>query len=153
VPAQYHFKTDWEFRADLPRTWSIVLDLQKYPGWWPNFRAVRLLRGDGQAVGSAYECVVRGSLPYSLKYGLEVIAIERHRSIVLRSTGDLVGTGRWEFNEPSPGRCQATYYWDVSTTNRVLNLLAPLARRFLAQNHEQVMANGYRALRGVIETG
>jgi len=152
VPTQYHFKTDWEFKADPPRTWSIVLDLQRYPGWWKNFRAVRLLKGDGQAIGSVYDCVVRGSLPYSLRYTLEVVAVERYRSIELRSTGDLVGTGRWEFTEPAPGSTHATYYWDVATTNPALNLLAPFARRFLAQNHEQVMANGYRALRAAIET-
>lgn len=152
MPTQYHFRTDWEFNADLPRTWLIVLDLQRYPGWWKNFRAVRLLRGEGQSLGSAYECVVRGSLPYSLRYTLEVVAVERHRSITLRSSGDLVGTGRWEFSEPAPGRCLATYYWDVATTNPVLNLVAPFARRFLAKNHEQVMANGYRALRSAIET-
>ncbi len=85
---------------------------------------------------------MRGSLPYNLRYTLEVLAVERHRAISLRSSGDLVGTGRWEFAEVAPGACRATYFWDVATTNPVLNLVAPLARRSLARNHEQVMANG-----------
>jgi ribosome-associated toxin RatA of RatAB toxin-antitoxin module len=151
VATPYRFKTDWEFNAALPRTWSIVLDLQRYPERWKNFRHVRLLSGDGQSVGSTAECVVRGSLPYSLRYTIEVINVQRHQSMDLFSTGDLVGTGRWEFVELAPARCRATYYWDVATTNPILNLLAPLARRFMAQNHEQVMANGYRALRPHIE--
>ncbi len=151
MAAEYHFKTEWEFKADVPRTWSVVLDLAHYPDWWPNFRRVQLLRGDGLSVGSLYECVVRGSLPYSLRYTLEVMTVDRHRSLSLRSSGDLVGTGRWDFTDVAPRQCRATYAWDVATTNPVLNLIAPLAGRFLAQNHEQVMANGYRALRPRVE--
>jgi len=148
---QYHFKTEWEFNAALPRTWSVVLDLKRYPERWKNFRRVTVLRGNGESVGSAAECVVRGSLPYNLRYTMEVIDVRRHQSMELRSTGDLVGTGRWEFLELAEGRCRATYYWDVATTNPILNLVTPLARRFLAQNHLQVMANGYAALRPYIE--
>jgi len=151
VAAQYHFKTEWDFKADLPRAWSVVLDLQHYPEWWRDFRLVRLLKGDGHSIGSAYECVVRGSLPYSLRYAMEVVEAERHRRIVLSSTGDLVGTGRWEFFEPAPGQSRAIYYWDVGTTNAVLNLITPVVRPVLARNHERVMANGYRALRPRIE--
>jgi hypothetical protein len=69
----------------------------------------------------------------------------------LRSTGDLVGTGRWEFTEVEPGTVKALYFWDVATTNSILNLVAPLAKRALARNHEQVMANGYAALRPHVE--
>ncbi|MDQ6884691.1 MAG: SRPBCC family protein [Candidatus Dormibacteraeota bacterium] len=152
MPAEYHFKTEWEFNADLPRAWSVVLDLQQYPARWRNFRRVRLLQGDGQSVGSRFECVVRGSLPYSLRYTMEVMAVDRHRSINLRSSGDLVGTGRWEFAEAASRVCRATYFWDVATTSPILNLVALFARPLLTKNHDQVMANGYRALRALIET-
>jgi hypothetical protein len=70
---------------------------------------------------------------------------------MLRSTGDLVGTGRWAFEQLEPGTVQALYYWDVATTNPILNLIAPLAKGALARNHEQVMANGYAALRPHVE--
>jgi hypothetical protein len=78
---------------------------------------------------------------------------EPYRHIMLRSTGDLVGTGRWRFEASDPSVTQATYYWDVATTNPILNLIAPLAKSALARNHEQVMANGYAALRPHVETG
>ena len=147
----YHFLTDWRFKAPLPRVWSVVLDIERYPGWWKNFRKVRVTRGDGRNVGSVIECEVRGSLPYSLTYSLEVLEAEEYRHILLRSTGDLVGTGRWAFAELEPGTVQALYYWDVATTNPILNLIAPLARGALARNHQQVMANGYAALRPHVE--
>ena len=151
MPETYHFVTDWRFRAPLQKVWSVVLDIERYPGWWKNFRRVTITRGDGKSVGSVIECEVRGSLPYSLKYGLEVREADEYRHILLRSTGDLVGTGRWEFSEAEPSTVKALYYWDVATTNPILNLIAPLAKGALARNHEQVMANGYAALRPHVE--
>jgi hypothetical protein len=147
MPEPYHFVTDWRFKAPLEKVWSVVLDIERYPGWWKNFRRVKITRGDGKSVGSVIACEVRGSLPYSLTYALEVLEVAEYRHILLRSTGDLVGTGRWEFSEAEAGTVNAVYSWDVATTNPILNFVAPLARGVLARNHEQVMANGYAALR------
>jgi len=144
--------TDWRFTAPLETVWSVVLDIGSYPGWWKNFRRVKITRGDGKSVGSLIACEVRGSLPYSLNYALEVREAEQYRHILLGSSGDLVGTGRWEFSEVEPRMVKAVYFWDVATTNPILNLVAPLAKRALARNHEQVMANGYAALRPHVET-
>lgn len=151
MPEPYHFVTDWRFEAPVARVWSIVLDIGRYPGWWKNFRRVKVTRGDGKSVGSVIECEVRGSLPYSLNYSLEVLEAEQYRHILLRSSGDLIGTGRWKFEEIEPSVTQAVYHWDVATTNPILNLIAPLAKGALARNHEQVMANGYAALRPHVE--
>lgn len=150
MPDAYHFVTDWRFRAPLKAVWSVVLDIEHYPGWWKNFRRVSITGGDGKSVGSVIACEVRGSLPYSLNYALEVLEVEEYQRILLRSTGDLVGTGRWAFTDGEAGT-QAVYYWDVATTNPILNLIAPLAKRALAKNHEQVMAHGYAALRPHVE--
>jgi len=138
--------TDWRFKAPLQKVWSVVLDIERYPGSWKNFRRVAITRGDGRSVGSVIQCEVRGSLPYSLKYALEVKEAVEYRHILLLSTGDLVGTGRWEFSEAEPSTVTAVYYWDVATTNPILNLIAPLAKGALARNYERVMANGFAAL-------
>jgi hypothetical protein len=81
-----------------------------------------------------------------------VLEAEEYRHVLLRSTGDLVGTGRWVFSEAEPGTVKSLYFWDVATTNPILNLLAPLAKSALARNHEQVMASGYAALRPHVES-
>ena len=73
----YHFTTEWRFRSPVEQAWSVILDIQRYPGWWKNFRRVKVIRGDGKSVGSVVECEVRGSLPYSLTYALEVLEAER----------------------------------------------------------------------------
>lgn len=150
APREYHFVTDWRCNASLERVWSVVLDIQRYPGRWRNFRRVAVTRGDGKSVGSRIACEVHGSLPYSLRYVLEVLESRPHTHILLRSTGDLVGTGRWQF-QPDDSTTQARYDWDVATTNPILNLIAPLARGLLADNHQEVMANGYATLRPHVE--
>jgi hypothetical protein len=151
VPTPYHFRTEWRFHAPVERTWAVVLDIRSYPSWWKNFRRVIVTRGDGNSVGSVIWCEVRGSLPYSLRYSVEVAEAIEYRHILLRSSGDLVGTGRWEFAPVDSVTSSAVYYWDVATTNPILNLVAPLAKAALARNHERVMANGYAALRPHVE--
>ena len=144
--------TEWRFKAPLQKVWSVVLDIERYPELWKNFRRVQITRGDGKSVGSVFVCEVRGSLPYSLTYALEVLEAAEYRHMLLRSTGDLVGSGRWEFTEAEPGTVRAVYFWDVATTNPILNLAAKLAKGALARNHDQVMANGYAALRPHVES-
>jgi hypothetical protein len=151
VPEPYHFVTDWRFNAPVERVWSVVLDIERYPGWWKNFRRVKITRGDGRSIGSIVWCEVRGSLPYSLNYSLEVIEAIEFRHLLLRSSGDLVGTGRWAFSQLTAETSEAVYHWDVATANPILNLIAPLAKGALARNHEHVMANGYAALRPHVE--
>ena len=143
--------TEWRFKAPLQKVWSVVLDIERYPELWKNFRRVQITRGDGKSVGSVFVCEVRGSLPYSLTYALEVLEADEYRHMLLRSTGDLVGSGRWEFTVAEPGTVRAVYFWDVATTNPILNLAAKLAKGALARNHDQVMANGYAALRPHVE--
>ena len=147
----YHFRTDWTFSAPIQRTFDVVTDLRMYPAIWRDFARVTLLRGDGRGAGSAFECETRGALPYTLHYTLEVLRAEQPQLIQLRSYGDLVGTGRWDFTELGGGRTAAVYHWDVATTRPLLNLVAPLARGLMARNHDEVMARGYRALRPRVE--
>ena len=151
MPTEYHFTTIWEFQASLEQTWKVVTDLKQYPRTWSDFPSVQLLAGDGEEVGSVWECQTRGSLPYTLTYQLEVLEVDRPQSLRTRATGDLVGVGRWAFEDMGGGRTRATYSWDVATTRPVLNLVAPLFKGLMARNHDAVMERGYRALRPLVE--
>ncbi|TMF29104.1 MAG: hypothetical protein E6I25_06615 [Chloroflexi bacterium] len=105
----YHFVTDWRFRAPLQKVWSVVLDIERYPGWWKNFRRVKITRGDGKSVGSVIACEVRGSLPYSLKYA-HPVAIDRrpsgHRALGILGSRAVGRQGRLllgrRHDEPDP---------------------------------------------------
>jgi hypothetical protein len=145
MATSYSFATRWSFDAPIDEVWDVVGHICRYPEIWSDFRRVRVRVGDGRAVGSIIDAETRGKLPYSLNYTLEVVESEKPHHVLLKSTGDLVGTGRWELLEDGPARTGVTYYWDVATTNPVLNLLAPLFKGALARNHDEVMARGYDA--------
>src|SRR2546428_10192525 len=93
VAETYHFVTDWRFRAPLQKVWSVVLDIERYPGWWKNFRRGTSTRGVGKSVGSAIECEVRGSLPYGPKTALGIKGAASFGTFPCLSTGNLSGTG------------------------------------------------------------
>ncbi len=59
--------------------------------------------------------------------------------------GELAGTGRWRLFEQD-GVTAVTYEWNVATTKRWMNLLAPIARPVFAWNHDWVMARGGEGL-------
>jgi hypothetical protein len=61
------------------------------------------------------------------------------------ATGALAGTGHWRLFEQN-GITAVTYEWDVRTTKRWMNLIAPLARPVFAYNHDVVMRWGGEGL-------
>jgi hypothetical protein len=59
--------------------------------------------------------------------------------------GDLVGRGRFVLT-PRGDDTEVVFYWDVQTTGRWPNVLAPMLRWLFAWNHNWVMAQGERGL-------
>ena len=62
-----------------------------------------------------------------------------------RAHGELDGTGRWRLWEQD-GLTAVTYEWNVETTKRWMNALAPVARPVFAWNHDWVMTRGGEGL-------
>ncbi len=67
--------------------------------------------------------------------------VERPRLLEGEASGELAGTGRWRLFEQD-GVTAVLYEWNVQTTKRWMNLLAPIGRPLFAWNHDWVMANG-----------
>jgi hypothetical protein len=59
--------------------------------------------------------------------------------------GELEGTGRWRLFEQD-GVTAVLYEWNVRTTRRWMNLLAPVARPVFEYNHDVVMRWGGEGL-------
>src|SRR6185312_15347263 len=64
----------------------------------------------------------------------------------LTAIGDLVGDGRWTFEQDGP-EVVITYDWRVSATKEVLRRLTWLLRPIFAANHRWAMARGEESLR------
>ncbi len=92
-------------------------------------------------------CECRARLPYTLRFTYTVVEERYPNGSTLTSSGDLVGTGVWRL-DASDGGVEVEYEWRVRLEKPLLRLLSPVARPFLAANHEWSMQRGEAGLRG-----
>ena len=139
---RYGFLTTWLLDAPVEPVWDAIYDTDAWPTWWPGVRRVEELVPRGpNGVGGASRFTFRSVLPYDLVFDMRSVRVERHRVMEGVASGELAGTGRWRFFDQD-GVTAVTYEWDVETTARWMNLLAPVARPAFAWNHDRVMRAG-----------
>ena len=143
---RYAFLTSWLLDAPVEPVWDAIYDTDAWPEWWPGVRRVEELVPRGpDGVGGLSRFTFRSVLPYDLVFEMRSVRVERHRLLEGVASGELVGTGRWRFFVQE-GATAVTYEWDVETTARWMNLLAPIARPAFAWNHDRVMRAGGEGL-------
>lgn len=143
---RYSFTTYWHLQAPIERVWGAIIDPRGWPEWWKYVKVVRRLEaGDEQGIGATFHNEWATALPYTLKFDVRTVKIERPHLLEARSTGELDGTGRWELSSEGPVTV-VRYDWIVSTTKGWMNALAPLMKPLFAWNHRVVMDEGGRGL-------
>ena len=108
-------------------------------------RVVEIEPGAEDGTGQLARYTWRSRLPYELTFDMRSTRLERPHLLEGEASGELAGTGRWRLFE-ADGATAVLYEWDVSTTRRWMNLLAPIARPIFAWNHDHVMRNGGEGL-------
>lgn len=149
----YHLVTKWFFQAPIEKVWDEIADLNSWPTWWQDFKKATIRGTEAKLqLGSLADCEVRGALPYTLRFSLEVSAFQPPTLMELKSSGDLMGNGKWVLEHQSDGTA-VTYYWDVGITIPMLNLLGklPITEAMMKKNHDDVMDKGYRLLKIKLE--
>lgn len=128
----YTFRHHWTVAAPADRVQAVLSDLEHYPDWWPQIRAVAKIDDDNARV------LCRSALPYDIDLLLTAI---RRDPLELETTlsGDLEGTARWRLH-PDGDRTMVDYEQDVLVTGRLLGFLSSVLRRPLAWNHDRMMA-------------
>ena len=146
--SSYDFVTVWEFDASVEAVWTIIEDADKWPAWWRGVLSnVEIEKGDDNGVGSVRRSTWRSALPYKLTFDSEIVRIEKFRLIEAQASGELNGTGLWQFEEIAPQRTRVTYDWRVSTAKPWMNAIAPIARPFFKWNHDVIMRWGEEGIR------
>jgi uncharacterized protein YndB with AHSA1/START domain len=144
--ADYSFFSVWEIRAPIEDVWQMISHSTGYPEWFPYVAEAKLLtEGDENGVGTVAEVHWTSALPYSLVFVTRTVRAERPHLIELTSTGDLEGTGRWELSMDGDVT-MVGYQWNVHTTKRWMDLLAPVARPAFGWNHAVIMRAGGEGL-------
>ena len=140
--AEYRFVTTWLLECERDRVWEAIYDQRAWPSWWRGVKEVfELDPGDETGVGSHSRMTWRSRLPYDLVFEIKTRTVEKPRLIEGDASGELEGVGRWRLFEEH-GVTAAVYEWNVHTTKRWMNLLAPVARPIFQVNHDWVMRNG-----------
>lgn len=136
---RFRFEETWTVersRADLHQQ---LIDLEHYPDWWPEVRAVASLGDDDALV------VVRSRLPYDLELHLHA----EHRlddRLETSIDGDLVGWVRWRLEQVGPRRTRLFFEQEVEVAGRLLGLAARAFRPLLVWNHEAMMRSAVRGI-------
>lgn len=140
--ARYSFVTTWRLQAPVGRVWEAIRDYQAWPLWWPSVVEARQISpGSPDGSGEVATFTFRTRLPYRVCFTMTTTSVRAPYELDGRAAGELEGTGRWRLAAEGDATI-VHYYWDVRTTRRFMNLLAPLARPIFAWNHDQVMESG-----------
>jgi Polyketide cyclase / dehydrase and lipid transport len=144
--ARYRFLTTWLVEAPRARAWEAIEDAERWPEWWRGVERVDELHpGDADRVGSRFLIEWRSRLPYPLEFEFTVERVERPGLMEGSARGELIGRGCWRLFEDN-GVTAIVYDWDVTTSKRWMNLLAPIARPVFEYNHDVVMRWGGEGL-------
>jgi carbon monoxide dehydrogenase subunit G len=142
----YRFLTAWLLRIEVGPVWDAIYDAERWPEWWPGVESVVELDPGGELkVGSVSRQRWRSRLPYVVEFESRTTRVEPPWEIDGSATGDLEGEGRWRLFERD-GVTVVLYQWEVRTTSRWMNLLAPALRPAFRWNHDAVMRNGGEGL-------
>jgi len=145
--ADYEFLTTWCLAAPIQQVWDTLYDSERWPEWWRGVERVQVLEpGEGEdRVGELSRYTWRSKLPYTLEFDMRTVNVKRPYLAEGKAQGELTGDGRWRLFEGN-GATAVTYEWHVETTERWMNVLAPIARPVFAWNHDWVMARGGEGL-------
>jgi Polyketide cyclase / dehydrase and lipid transport len=128
------------------QAWEVLQEPLRWPEWWRGVQRVSELDGgDGRRVGSRYRIAWRSRVPYELEFDFVVRRVDEPCCMAGEAIGDLQGSGTWRLFEQN-GITAVVYDWDVTTSKRWRNLIAPLARPVFEYNHDVVMRWGGEGL-------
>ncbi|HEV7844834.1 MAG TPA: SRPBCC family protein [Thermoleophilaceae bacterium] len=119
--------------------WDALEDAASWPEWWRGVERVRVLDDE------RYLIAWRSRIPYELEFEFRVERMDPPSEMTGTATGELTGSGHWRLFEQA-GVTAVTYEWDVRTTRRWMNVLAPVARPAFEYNHNVVMRWGGEGL-------
>lgn len=144
VPRAYEFADAWTVGADVDRVAAVLTDLEHYPAWWPQVRAVASLGPDEAWV----RC--RSTLPYTLD--LVLTAVSRTPPVVeVALSGDLEGFARFRLS-PAEAGTRLEFTQSV-TVGGAMALASYVARPVLEWNHRQMMRGCRDGLRRAVCAG
>ncbi|MGB0098816.1 MAG: SRPBCC family protein [Nocardioides sp.] len=136
--ATYAFSGSWTVPAPLEAVHGALVDLERYPDWWPQVVAVASLGPDDARV------LCRSTLPYTLDLVLHAVDRSPER-LEVAVAGDLSGSVRFGLT-PTDSGTRLDLDQEV-VVGGLLAAVSGLARPVLRWNHQRMMAGCVDGLR------
>lgn len=129
---------------DLPATraevWAAFATTGSFRSWWPWLVE---FEGDELAVGRQWTCAVSPPLPYVVRFTLELVDVDEHRTVRAEVRGDVVGDARLDLLD-DPGGCRLHLVSDLAPGNAALQIVAAAAHPIVRRGHDWVLDTGAR---------
>lgn len=132
---RFRFADRWTVPAPPEAVRDVVVDLEHYPAWWPQVRAVASLGPDDARV------LIRSTLPYTLDLSLHARSRELPE-LGVEIDGDLRGWACWSLAPTAEGTAMS-FAQEVELMT-LPHVAVAAARPLLRWNHARMMA-GCRA--------
>lgn len=131
----FRFVDSWEVDASPESVRDVLVDLERYPEWWTQVRAVAKVTDDDAIV------LCRSRLPYTLEMHLHAVSRDLP-TVKVAIGGDLDGFAQWTLvptgSAGGPARTRLDFLQEVDLVS-VPDWLASLARPLLTWNHHRMM--------------
>ena len=145
-PKPYNFVTTWQLKATQNDLWVVINDSKQWPEWWKNIKRVEEKNvGGANGIGNIRAYTIKSPIGYKLRFDLELTRRDIDSLLVGEASGDLLGTGTWEFKE-TDSTTIITCRWDVYTTRGWMNTFRFVLAPILKWNHDLVMKKGAKGL-------
>src|SRR5262252_8584522 len=145
---QYHLLSHWRVEATCGEVSDILGDPLALVRWWPSvYLAVEEIapeRADG--TGRRVRVHTKGWLPYTLRWGFEVVESRRPYGFTIAASGDFDGRGVWTFTQDGPF-VDIIYDWRIRAEKPLLRNLSFVLRPLFEANHRWAMAQGEDSLK------
>ena len=142
----YLFLSSWLVDAPREDAWEAIWDSSTWPQWWRGVvQAEETDPGTACGIGRRGSYAWRSRIPYPVRFEVVSTVVEPPRFLEGEAHGELEGVGRWRLFEDA-GVTAVLYEWNVRTTKRWMNALAPMAGPAFRWNHDQVMRWGGEGL-------
>jgi hypothetical protein len=139
---EFQFRNVWSLDIAAANVFDVLVDLARYPAWWPDVRSVSQVDDDTAVVAC------RALLPYSLVFHMRrAEQDERSGRLRVDLTGDLEGHCQGVVVTERAHRTRLEISQHLVVNKSLLCRLAPVARPLFRANHAAMMWRGQRGLR------
>lgn len=137
------FAFDRSFHFGLPpaELWAVLSCTHDFPRWWRWLRSFDTNGVEGLEAGVEADCVVRGPLPYTLRFTVAVDEVVPERLVGTSVSGDISGPARLAL-EPTADGTDARLTWEVQVVDPALRAMSRIARPLMEWGHDWVVTRG-----------